>query len=190
VVRLFCEKTCQHDVAAEEQHGGDGRRDEHLARAGRADIDAVPHECRHAAQGQQRRPRQIDVRCSHHGSVVGQQTQKVQSAKGIDRREHDDQPSAPHKHGLHCAAECLTVAGPVELAAHRFGGVGEAVHHVGEQERKLQQQRVDRQHSVALSCACAGEEEHHRHHEERAEEDVDIDSPPPTPPDRGRGLTI
>ena len=72
--------------------------------------------------------------------------------------------------------ERLVVGCSPVASAQCLTGKGKAVHHIGEEQIKLQQQRIDGQDGCSLPGSYGGEVEVDGHQEKRTQEDVPVNT--------------
>ena len=147
----------------------------HVARPGRADIDAVIGKGEHAEQRRKDDERQIIARDAAHVHArrhdVDQRRPEQQETGGDRERE----AKAPHDDELHRAGESILVARAIGAAAELLGGVGEAVEEEAADHQEIVQHGVGRERHVAGTCALRGEEQKRRDQRRGTDHDVAVD---------------
>ena len=151
----------QQQVYRKERQGGRYRRDEHAARSGNSDENAIEDKCRNARNGYRYRPIKVRFGRLYHKRFVGKQAKESVSAHRINQCKSRCHGGTPTKQGSHKSDERLTVAGSVVLSAKGFARISKAIHHVREQGKERHQQSIYRQNDVSLPRSGRYKEEIH-----------------------------
>ena len=162
--------------AEEEDQRGNGRGEEHAARGGDADEDAVPDEGGDTGGGDEIGPPDVLAGGLYDGRLVGEQAEERHAAQHVDHGEQQGHGGAPMEQAPHHVAEGAAVLCAPVAASQCLAGIGEAVHDIREEQVELHEQRIDGQDGGALPRPGSGEIQVDGHQAQCAQEDVAVDT--------------
>ena len=134
----------QEGVDGEKSRGRGGHADEHARSGGGAHKKPVEQKACHADRWNGDGIGKKGFGSSAHRNVVGEECDERRSAQGVGQSKKKGEPRAPKEEGADQAVEAPHAARPDEVTAHRFAGVGKAIHDVAHEGEELEQDGIGR----------------------------------------------
>ena len=168
-------EAAQREPGGQEDHQRRQHQVAHVARPGRADIDAIKGKGEHREHGRGNHEQEEVARDTAHVTTRGHDVDQRGAEQRKHRRDRQRKGKAPHDDQPYRAGKIFPRTRAIGAAAELLGGIGEPVEKERADQKEIVEHGVRRQDRVAGARALRGEEQERRNERRGPDHDIAVD---------------